>query len=102
MRNIFVCNLPFTTTEQDLDEIFSAYGQVDRVHVVMDRETGKPRGFAFVEMPDDVAADDAIVALNGSRIGDRTVTVNEARPRTTGASRLRLILSPRDRRRSPE
>lgn len=81
MRNIFCCNLPFTMTDQDLDEVFSAYGQVDRIHIPTDRETGKPRGFAFVEMRDDAAADDAICGLNGSRIGGRTVVVNEARPR---------------------
>ncbi len=81
MKNIYVGNLPFQTTEQDLDQAFSAYGQVERVQIVKDRETGQARGFAFVEMPVDAEADRAMAALNGADLGGRTLTVNEARPR---------------------
>lgn len=81
MKNIYVGNLPFQTTEQDLDAAFSAYGQVDRVQIVKDRDTGQARGFAFVEMPVDSDAEKAMAALNGSDLGGRTLTVNEARPR---------------------
>ena len=81
MKNIYVGNLPFQTTEQDLDAAFSAYGQVDRVQIVKDRETGQARGFAFVEMPVNADADKAMAALNGADLGGRTLTVNEARPR---------------------
>ena len=81
MKNIYVGNLPFQTTEQDLDAAFSAYGQVDRVQIVKDRDTGQARGFAFVEMPVDADADKAMAALNGTEMGGRTLTVNEARPR---------------------
>jgi RNA recognition motif-containing protein len=81
LKNIYVGNLPFQTTEQDLDQAFSAYGQVERVQIVKDRETGQARGFAFVEMPVDAEADRAMAALNGADLGGRTLTVNEARPR---------------------
>ncbi len=81
MKNIYVGNIPFQTTEQDLDAAFSQYGQVDRVQIVKDRETGQPRGFAFVEMPVNADADKAMAALNGTDLGGRTLTVNEARPR---------------------
>lgn len=81
MKNIYVGNISFQTTEQDLDAAFSAYGQVDRVQIVKDRETGKARGFAFVEMSNNAEADRAMAALNGAELGGRTLTVNEARPR---------------------
>ena len=81
MKNIYVGNLPFQITEQELDAAFSAYGQVDRVQIVKDRETGQARGFAFVEMPVNADADKAMAALNGADLGGRTLTVNEARPR---------------------
>ena len=81
MKNIYVGNLPFQTTEQELDAAFSAYGQVDRVQIVKDRDTGQPRGFAFVEMSSNADADKAMAALNGAELGGRTLTVNEARPR---------------------
>lgn len=81
MKNIYVGNISFQTTEQELDAAFSAYGQVDRVQIVKDRETGQARGFAFVEMPVNSDADKAMAALNGAELGGRTLTVNEARPR---------------------
>lgn len=81
MKNIYVGNISFQTTEQDLDAAFSAYGQVERVQIVKDRDTGQSRGFAFVEMPNNADADKAMAALNGADLGGRTLTVNEARPR---------------------
>ncbi|HVW86130.1 MAG TPA: RNA-binding protein [Bryobacteraceae bacterium] len=81
MKNIYVGNISFQTTEQDLDAAFSAYGQVERVQIVKDRDTGQSRGFAFVEMPNNSDADKAMAALNGADLGGRTLTVNEARPR---------------------
>jgi cold-inducible RNA-binding protein len=81
MKNIYVGNLSFQTSEQDLEATFSAYGQVERAQLVKDRETGKSRGFGFVEMADDSSADRAIEALNGSQLDGRNLTVNEARPR---------------------
>jgi cold-inducible RNA-binding protein len=81
MKNIYVGNLSFQTTEQDLEAAFSAYGQVERAQLVKDRDTGKSRGFGFVEMTEDVGAERAIEALNGSQLDGRSLTVNEARPR---------------------
>jgi len=68
LKNIYVGNISFQTTEQDLDAAFSAYGQVDRVQIVKDRDTGQARGFAFVEMPVNADADKAMAALNGATI----------------------------------
>ena len=82
MTNIYVGNLSFSTTEDELREVFSQYGKVASVSVVTDRETGKPRGFAFVEMADGKEAADAIRELNLKEIGGRSITVNEARPKT--------------------
>ena len=79
--NIFVGNLAFTTTEQDLRQLFEPYGSVDAIRIMTDRETGRSRGFGFVEMPDNRAAQTAIDALNGTSLGGRALTVNEARPR---------------------
>ena len=81
MKNIYVGNISFQTTEQDIDAAFSAYGQVDRVQIVKDRDSGQSRGFAFVEMPNNADADKAMAALNGADLCGRTLTVNEARPR---------------------
>lgn len=81
MKNIYVGNISFQTTEQDIDAAFSAYGQVERVQIVKDRDSGQSRGFAFVEMVDDAAANKAMEALNGADLGGRALTVNEARPR---------------------
>ena len=79
--NIFVGNLAFTTTEQDLRQLFEPYGTGETVRMMTDRETGRSRGFGFVEMPDSHAAHSAIDALNGTQVAGRALTVNEARPR---------------------
>jgi RNA recognition motif-containing protein len=76
---LYVGNMAFSTTEDQLREVFSQYGTVTKVQVIMDRETGRPRGFAFVEMSD--GGDQAIAALNGAQLDGRTLTVNEAKPR---------------------
>ena len=78
---IFVGNLAFTATEQDVRELFAPYGVVDRINIITDRETGRPRGFGFVEMADDHAAQQAIRALNGKELAGRALNVNEARQR---------------------
>ena len=85
MFNIYVGNLSFDTTESEIHNLFSAHGEVERVHVVTDRSTGRPRGFCFVEMSDEGAGRDAIEALNATEIGGRTLTVNEAQPRAPRA-----------------
>jgi len=82
VKNIFVGNLSFNTNEDELRQIFEGYGQVDRVSILTDRETGRSRGFGFVEMSSDEDGEKAIAALNGSQIGGRTINVNEARPKT--------------------
>ena len=79
--NIFVGNLSFETRDDGLRQAFAAYGAVDTAQVVMDRETGRSRGFGFVEMPNGDEAHKAIAALNGSDLGGRPLTVNEAKPR---------------------
>jgi RNA recognition motif-containing protein len=79
--NIFVGNLPFRATEDELRESFEAYGAVDSARIVMDRETNRSRGFAFVEMPNENEAQEAIRALDGADLGGRNLKVNEARPR---------------------
>lgn len=81
MKNIFVGNLSFNTTDDVVRGYFEAYGTVDRVSIITDRETGRSRGFAFVEMPNDEEADRAINALNGQEFGGRRLNINEARPR---------------------
>lgn len=78
-KNIYVGNLPFSTTSDDLRAAFEAYGTVTRAQVVSDRDTGRSRGFGFVEM--ESGADEAIAALNGKDFNGRPLTVNEARPR---------------------
>ena len=80
-KKIYVGNLPFSATEADLKDTFGRHGTVDSVSVIMDRETGRPRGFAFVEMQEASAAADAIRALDGSDLGGRTIKVNEAQER---------------------
>jgi RNA recognition motif-containing protein len=82
MTNIYVGNLSYDATEEDLREAFSEYGEVSDVNIIKDRETGRPRGFAFVEMPDGKEAASAIEELNLARICNRSITVNEARPKT--------------------
>ena len=79
--NIFVGNLPWSTTEEELSHLFEPYGIVDRAQIATDRETGRSRGFGFVEMPDSAEAREAIVELNGTEVGGRPLTVSEARPR---------------------
>jgi RNA recognition motif-containing protein len=81
MTSIYVGNLPQTATEEELEQAFAQYGKVSDVKIVKDRETGRPRGFAFVEMPDGAEAAKAIEGLNLSEIGGRSMTVNEARPK---------------------
>ena len=76
---IYVGNLPYSATEDELKELFGNHGAVNEVHLVTDRETGRPRGFGFVEMED--GGNEAIEAIHGSQLGGRTLTVNEARPR---------------------
>lgn len=82
MTNIYVGNLSYKATEDDLRVAFEQYGDVTSVNIIMDRETGRSRGFAFVEMSDGQAAKEAIEALNLADIAGRKVTVNEARPKT--------------------
>ena len=81
MKNIYVGNLGFQTTEQDIRSLFEAYGAVERVNLVTDRDSGQPRGFAFVEMTNDAEAEKAIAGLNGTDLGGRAINVNEARPK---------------------
>jgi cold-inducible RNA-binding protein len=88
MKKIFVGNLSFNMTEGELRSMFEPYGSVESVLIVTDRNTGRSRGFAFVEMADNGAAEQAITALNGKEMGGRTLTVNEARPKSEpGGSR---------------
>ena len=81
MKNIFVGNLSFGATEETLRSMFENYGTVERVSIVTDRETGRSRGFGFVEMTNADEPDRAIAALNGSDLGGRAINVNEARPK---------------------
>ena len=81
MKNIFVGNLDFHTGEDELRQLFAQYGNVDRVSVMTDRDTGRSRGFGFVEMTNTDDGDKAIAALNGTQLGGRTLNVNEARPK---------------------
>jgi cold-inducible RNA-binding protein len=92
--NIFIGNLAFTTTEQTLRQLFASYGMVDTVRIMTDRETGRARGFGFVEMPDGMAARAAIAGLQGHELDGRALTVNEARPREDR-------VQPREDRREP-
>ncbi len=85
MKNIFVGNLNFNTGEDELRQMFEQYGQVDRVSIMTDRDTGRSRGFGFVEMTNAEDGEKAIAALNGTQMGGRTLNVNEARPKAEGA-----------------
>jgi cold-inducible RNA-binding protein len=87
MTNIFVGNLNFQTTQDDLLAAFAQYGAVERVNIVTDRDTGQPRGFAFVEMTDRREAETAINQLNGAELNGRAMNVNEARPKPAGGGR---------------
>ncbi len=84
MKNVFVGNMNFQTTESELRALFEPFGQVTRVHIAMDRETGRARGFAFVEMPNDAEATKAMSGLDGKEVGGRALKVNEARPKAAG------------------
>jgi cold-inducible RNA-binding protein len=86
VKNIFVGNLSFNTNEEELRQIFESYGQVDRVSIMTDRDTGRSRGFGFVEMASNEDGEKAIAALNGTQVGGRTINVNEARPKTERGS----------------
>ena len=86
MKNLFVGNLTFDTTEDALRELFSPMGEIGQIRIMTDRDTGKSRGFAFVEMAQDDDAAKAIAALNGKELGGRALTVNEARPRPERSS----------------
>jgi RNA recognition motif-containing protein len=89
VKNIFVGNLSFGATEDAVRSMFEAYGTVDRVNVVTDRETGRARGFGFVEMSNDGDGDKAIAALNGRELDGRALNVNEARPKAEGSGGFR-------------
>ena len=83
-KKIYIGNLPFSSTEDELRAVFERHGRVESVHVSTDRDSGRPRGSAFVEMDDASAADDAIRALDGSELGGRSLRVNEAQDRSGG------------------
>jgi len=89
MKSIFVGNMNFQTTENELRELFSPFGQVARVYLAKDRETGRARGFAFVEMPNDAEAAAAITALDGKEFSGRNLKVNEARPKGESGGQAR-------------
>ena len=82
--NIYIGNLSFDTTEDEIQQAFSAFGQVATVNIIKDKFSGESRGFGFVEMPTKAEADAAIAGLNGTELKGRTITVNEARPKTEG------------------
>lgn len=86
MKNLFVGNMSFQTTEDQLRTLFEPLGQITRVRIMTDRDTGRARGFAFVEMPNDEEATKAIAALNGKEVGGRALNVNEARPKPERSS----------------
>jgi len=87
MKNIFVGNLDFAATESEIRSLFEPHGKVERVSLVTDRDTGRSRGFAFVEMTDAAEADRAIAALNGHELNGRALNVNEARPKSDSGGR---------------
>ena len=84
MKNIYVGNLSYDATEESVRSLFEAYGPVDRVSIVTDRDTGQSRGFAFVEMTERKDAENAIAQLNGTQLNGRAINVNEARPKPSG------------------
>ena len=85
--NIYVGNLPWSLSDDDLQDVFSQYGEVTSAKIISDRDTGQSKGFAFVEMPDQTAGTAAIEALNGSELDGRDIRVNEARPREDSGGR---------------
>jgi cold-inducible RNA-binding protein len=98
MKNIFVGNLDFSATENSIRALFEPHGAVERVSLVTDRDTGRSRGFAFVEMTDASQADQAIAALNGRELDGRALNVNEARPKPSGGGGRGFGGAPRQRR----
>jgi len=80
--NMYVGNLAYTVTEEDLTEIFSEFGEIASINIIKDRYSGQSKGFGFVEMPDNSEADKAIKALNGSQLKDRDIKVNQAKPKS--------------------
>jgi len=88
-KKLYVGNISFNTTEEDLRRVFERHGSVDSVNVITDRDTGRARGFAFVEMSEASAAQDAIRALDGSDLTGRSIRVNEAQDRKSGGDRGR-------------
>lgn len=86
MKNIFVGNLNFNTSEEQLRELFATYGTVERVSILTDRDTGRSRGFGFVEMTNEAEAEKAIAALNGANLDGRTLNINEAKPKADRAT----------------
>ena len=85
-KNLYVGNMSYDTTQGRLVELFEAHGQVSSVNVITDRDTGRPRGFAFVEMATEQAAQAAIAALDGQQVDGRSLKVNHAKPRSSGGS----------------
>ena len=86
-QKLYVGNLPYSATEQTIEEMFGQYGTVVSVKIITDRITGRSKGFGFVEMSEDAAAADAIAKLNGTDMEGRSITVNEARPPESGGGR---------------
>ena len=86
MKSIFVGNLPWSTTNADLEQMFAEFGGVKSARIVTDKFSGKSRGFGFVDM-EDADAEKAIAAMSGKKVGDRELTVNEAKPKTSGGGR---------------
>ncbi|HEY6764067.1 MAG TPA: RNA-binding protein [Candidatus Sulfotelmatobacter sp.] len=84
MKKLFVGNIPHSTTEAELRNLFEPHGAIAQVSIVTERDTGRSRGFAFVEMNDNAEAEKAIAALNGKELGGRALNINEARPKTEG------------------
>ncbi len=84
---IYVGNMPYSTSSEELEQLFTQYGSVGEANVIMDRETGRSKGFGFVDMPNDAEATEAINALNSSQLSGRTLRVSEARPRTDRGGR---------------
>ena len=81
MINIYVGNLPYSITDDELGELFTPFGELSSAKVIMDRDSGRSKGFGFVEMVDNADAEEAIRALDGSSVSGRNIRVNEARPR---------------------
>jgi RNA recognition motif-containing protein len=86
-KKLYVGNLPYTVTDSSLEQLFAAHGTVTSAQVIMDRDTGRSKGFGFVEMASDAEAQAAIAAMNGHALDGRNLTVNEARPKTEGGGR---------------